>query len=313
MIYLLYVIVAAFLIFLSVKASDYVDLIDKKTALSGAFIGGVMLSAVTSLPELFTSISSTLLLDQPGLCMGNILGSDLFNLMVLGVAMLVCYRSFGQAKIMKSHGTVTLMVFVIYLALLLNMFGYLNLEIFTISVTSIFIIIFYVLGVKNMAGDSKESSDEGTTSLTIKQIVFRFILASIGIIGLSIGLTYITDIINDRLHLGQGLAGALFLGICTSLPEVSATIALFKKKNYNIAIGNMIGSNIFNFMILAVTDIIYVGGGLYDFSDPKTVNLLIFGAIATLSTLILLMKKNKVTALICPLIAALSYVAFLCL
>ena len=75
MIFVIYAIIAAAVTFLSVKAADYVDLIDKKTSLSGAFIGGILLSAVTSLPELFTSLSSTLLLDEPGLCLGNILGS----------------------------------------------------------------------------------------------------------------------------------------------------------------------------------------------------------------------------------------------
>ena len=49
MIYLAYLIVAAGVVWFSVKASDYVDLLDKKTSLSGAFIGGIMLSAVTSL------------------------------------------------------------------------------------------------------------------------------------------------------------------------------------------------------------------------------------------------------------------------
>ena len=93
MIYVVYLCVAAGLTFLAIKAADYVDLIDKKTSLSGAFIGGVMLSAVTSLPEMFTSISSTLMLKQPGLCMGNILGSDLFNLLILAVLALVFFRT----------------------------------------------------------------------------------------------------------------------------------------------------------------------------------------------------------------------------
>lgn len=83
MIYLLYLLVAAGVVLFSVKASEYVDLLDKKTSLSGAFIGGIMLSAVTSLPELFTSISATVLIHQPGLCLGNILGSDLFNMAML--------------------------------------------------------------------------------------------------------------------------------------------------------------------------------------------------------------------------------------
>ncbi len=82
MIYALYGIFAAFVIGFSIKLSYYVDELDKKTNLSGAFIGGVMLAAVTSLPELFTSISSTLFLNEVQLVSGNVLGSNIFNLTI---------------------------------------------------------------------------------------------------------------------------------------------------------------------------------------------------------------------------------------
>ena len=52
-----YIVLAVLVIGLSMRLSSYVDMLDKQTNLSGAFLGGVMLAAVTSLPELFTSIS----------------------------------------------------------------------------------------------------------------------------------------------------------------------------------------------------------------------------------------------------------------
>ena len=64
MLYLEYIVLAALGVFLSVRLSYYVDCLDKKTNLSGAFIGGVMLAAVTSLPELFTSLTAVLALDS---------------------------------------------------------------------------------------------------------------------------------------------------------------------------------------------------------------------------------------------------------
>ena len=60
MIYAAFVLLAALVVFLSLKLSKYVDLLDKTTNVSGAFIGGVLLAAVTSLPELFTSLSAVL-------------------------------------------------------------------------------------------------------------------------------------------------------------------------------------------------------------------------------------------------------------
>ena len=99
MIYLLYIVVAALVTFMSIKASEYVDMLDKTTSLSGAFLGGILLSAVTSLPELFTSISSTLMLDQPGLCIGNILGSNLFNYAMLSFFILTAVAKFAKSSI----------------------------------------------------------------------------------------------------------------------------------------------------------------------------------------------------------------------
>ena len=120
-----------------------------------------------------------------------------------------------------------------------------------------------------------------------------------------------TDIISDRLNLGKGLAGALFMGIATSLPELSSTISLFRKKSYDIAVGNIVGSNIFNLIILSVCDVLYTGTGLYDFSDPKTANLLIFGAIAMPLALITLRLKNRAVKVIASAGIVACYFAFL--
>ena len=61
---IIYVVLAGGLVFLSDKLGNYIDLLDKKTKISGAFLGGVLLAAVTSLPELFTSISATLFVHE---------------------------------------------------------------------------------------------------------------------------------------------------------------------------------------------------------------------------------------------------------
>lgn len=315
MIFVLYIIVAIGVIYLSNKASEYVDLLDKTTSLSGAFIGGILLSAVTSLPELFTSISSTLILDKPGLCIGNILGSNLFNVAILSLFILVMSKAFKQAKLSKSHTYISISVLIIYIVILLNKAKVLNFELLTISITSIIIGILYFLGVKNMSSENGENASvedsHQVTNLTLKQIITRFILVSIGIIVLSVIITYITDEIAGRLGLGSGLAGAIFLGIATSLPEVSSTIALFRMRNFDIAVGNIIGSNLFNFLILSIADVLYFGNGIYDFSDPKTINLAVFGLIAAVLFTIFLKLREKGKKILYPIGVIACYLLFL--
>ena len=75
----LYISLAAIVVIASIYLSKYVDALDKKTNLSGAFIGGVILAADTSLPELFTSVTAVVMLSLADLVQGNGYGRNFFN------------------------------------------------------------------------------------------------------------------------------------------------------------------------------------------------------------------------------------------
>ncbi|MBR2040852.1 MAG: cation transporter [Oscillospiraceae bacterium] len=316
MIYVLYLVVAALVTFMSIKASEYVDMLDKTTSLSGAFLGGILLSAVTSLPELFTSISSTLMLDQPGLCIGNILGSNLFNYAMLSFFILTAVAKFAKCELSKIHFVVAVSVVAMGLLIVCNKYGFLAFDIGNVSITSILIILLYVLTVWVMykTGGTSESEDDGDpVTLSRKQILTRFTIVSVGIVVFSVILTYITDELSVRLNLGKTVAGALFLGVATSLPETASTFTLFKIKNYDIAVGNIVGSCLFNFTILSVADFFYRGGGIYTIADTSTMNLIIFASVASVLAAVLLKFRNKATSIICPVGIIASYIAFLAL
>lgn len=320
MIYFEYLITALIVVILSIKASNYVDLLDRNTNLSGAFLGGIMLSAVTSLPELFTSLSATVMLDRPGLCLGNILGSDLFNLSALSFVILMFAKTFSKRKVSVSYRHVAVFVLCIYLLIALNFLG-IGFRILHLSLTSILIFVIYVLGAKYIAVADDVEADEETlthhaemsTKLTGNQIGVRFLLSGFGIIMFSVILTYLADDISADLHLGHGFTGALFLGIATSLPEVTTTITLFKMKNVNIAVGNIIGSNLFNFLILTIADFFSVSSGVYANPDAHVIQLLAFGAVATALFWVMLKFRNKTTQTVCPLGMIACYLIFLAL
>lgn len=300
MIYLIYLALAIAVVLLSIKASVYVDLLDKNTKLSGAFIGGVLLSAVTSLPELLTSLSSTVWLKNPGLSLGNILGSNLFNMTIIAMLIILWTSNFKKSNISKSHSYTAWVTLAIYVAVALNMLNIVNFEVVTISITSIIILVLYTLGVKTMSNDDGGTADEFkdetavTTLLSLKQIIIRFILVSIGLVISSILITYVTDIIAARLNLGASLAGALLLGIATSLPELTSCVSLVKIGNFNVSVGNIVGSNLFNFLIIFISDVLFIGGTVYDFAESQTRNLVIFGIISTILMLTVLKIKDKV-------------------
>ena len=316
--YILYILVAAAVVWLSVKASHYIDLIDQKSSLSGAFLGGVLLSAVTSLPELFTSISATVLLAKPSLCLGNILGSNIFNLVVLAVMFVLFVRSSHAARLAKGHQMVLVYCLVTYAAIALNMFlpEVFDFHILSLSVSSIIIVICYALGVKYLSGEDGgegKSETQDDSSLTMRGIVVRFVLCSVGLVGLSIWLTYLSDDIATSLGMGAGLAGALFLGVATSLPELSSTVTLFRLKNYNVAVGNIVGSCLFNMIILTVADLLWFKGTIYDFADGNIGQMLGFGAVAMVATMGALATKTKVGKVVASAVVVACYLAFLVL
>lgn len=316
MLYLEYIVLAVLVVVFSVRLSYYVDCLDKSTKLSGAFIGGVMLAAVTSLPELFTSLTAVLALDQPDLVQGNVLGSNIFNLCVIGGLLLFTSRRYQKASLSKSHTYTLLYGIVMYVLVFLAVmypkevgFGFLK-----VNLMSILILIVYAVNVKFMGDD--DSGDDGETvyiSLSVKQIVMRFIAYSIALVVVSILLTTVTDQIAEELQLGATVAGAIFLGIATSLPELSASVNLVRIGNFNASFGNIVGSNLFNFIILCFADVLFVKGSIY-VDQPQVMNLLGFGIFSMFATLgVIGFRKHRMLVLLCSVLILVSYVTSIAL
>ena len=321
MIYLAYFVMAAIVVILSIRISDYVDGLDRNTKLSGAFLGGIMLSGVTSLPELFTSVSATMLLGHPELCVGNVLGSDLFNLTVLSIIILAYSKRFSKGRVSKVYRHVTLIVLVMYVLLALNYGNIINFNILHVSITSVLLVIVYLIGAKYLAiADDVEADDEMIQYQAKKMaegkqrpsnLLARFAVTGIALIFASILLTVLTNEISDKLELTKTLSGAILLGVATSVPELTTSLRLFKLKNYNIAVGNIVGSNLFNFLILVVADFVTVNKQIYITPGEEVMKLMVCGIAAAALFYIMLKYRNKKTQFICPIAIVASYVAFL--
>lgn len=311
MIYLIYLVLAIAVVLLAVRLSYYVDVLDRKTNLSGAFIGGVLLAAVTSLPELFTALTAVLALDRPQLVQGDIFGSNVFNLCVIAALILFTYQSYRRSSLSKTHKSTLIYGLMMYALAFLAMWKPIEISLgfFNVNLMSILILGVYGINVLFMKNDeSAENENEDQCPLSVGQVVLRFILYSIALVCVSILLTHVTDRVATQLQLGATVAGAIFLGVATSLPELSASLNLVRMKNYNASFGNIVGSNLFNFTILCFADFVYHKGSIF-ISEAQSWNLLCFGALSSLlAYLIIRCKKNRALVLLsCVLILA-SYV-----
>ena len=123
---------------------------------------------------------------------------------------------------------------------------------------SLVIIAIYVVSVilTPKTEEKEEQEEEIKSKLTVKQIWILLAVFSVVLIGASIGVTMVTEQIVTGYNIGHTFGGSLFLGVATSLPEVTATISLCKKKNFDAAYGDILGSCVFNIIILAFADAI---------------------------------------------------------
>ncbi len=311
MIYVEYVILAGLVVYLSLFLSKYVDALDKKTNLSGAFIGGVLLAAVTSLPEFITSLTAVFSLNQPSLVQGNVFGSNVFNLSVLGACILIFPKKFKGEYLSKSHILTSVFTFIMFIICFLGMkYDFtLKIGIFNVSYASIAILVLYIINITKMNSDESSSSEESDLNLTVKQILLRFTICTILLVIASIALTNVTDRLNEKLNLGATVGGAIFLGIATSLPELTSSFNLVRLGNFNASFGNIIGSNLFNFTILSIADIFYSKGNIFK-PDNQAFNLIFWGLVATVfATGTIFSKKNKGASITLAILIIAAYVA----
>lgn len=321
-VWFLYVICLVITVFASNKLAEYIDALDKKTKISGAFLGGILLAGVTSLPELITSITAAIM-KEPEMTLGNILGSNLFDIAIIGVLMLVFVRRCLDKKVSKSN--VITCIFTLFVAILILICSVFNLKLvipyINVNILTPIILILYVIAlwfsqkteddeipaenIEDKKQENQNSSDESSSAvpeksvvnkaetLPVKQIVVRFVAFAIVLIGISVGMTYLVENIATTYNLGRGLAGALFLGVATSLPEIISSFTLVRLGNFDSAFGNIVGSCLFNFGVIAIADIVYTTGTVF-LTDLQSIILSACLVVACLILLIFaLIRRSK--------------------
>ena len=212
-----YLAVAACVVFFSIKLSTFVDLLDKKTNLSGALLGGILLAATTSLPEFFTAVTATTLVNNNDLVLGDILGSNLFNIILFSIVYIIFYKKMIKAKVDKMHLLTMFLIAVCYIIVTVAgyVFDFNHILWGWFNPMSILIVAVYSFAVWKTPKEEASEFDENEieSKLTVKQIVVLFIVFALLLTGASIGITYLTEWVTRVYGIGSTFGGALFLGI----------------------------------------------------------------------------------------------------
>ena len=198
-----------------------------------------------------------------------------------------------------------------YLIMYLFMGGTFNLEIFNIGLPSFIIIITYIFYLKN----AKEEETKKEVKATKEHVLLKFFLVGLFMVIVSILLTLVVNLIAGKNpNVASSFIGAILLGITTSMPEVITFIALVKMKSFDLALSDIIGSNLFNLLILAIGDIFLKNKEIYYFVDKESMFLLIFGLILTILSFYQNNRKvvkNKFVYIIPSLMGILLYIYYI--
>lgn len=307
---ILFLFLAGLTVFLSFRLSYYADLLNKTTNISGVFIGGILLAGITSLPELVTCLSS-IFLNNPYLAIGDILGSNFFNIAMMCFFDILFIKTMFYNYTKNRYYLIYVLLILNYLIMYLFMGGTFNLEIFNIGLPSFIIIITYIFYLKN----AKEEETKKEVITTKEHVLLKFFLVGLFMVIVSILLTLVVNLIAGKNpNVASSFIGAILLGITTSMPEVTTFIALVKMKSFDLALSDIIGSNLFNLLILAIGDIFLKNKEIYYFVDKESMFLLIFGLILTILSFYQNNRKvvkNKLIYIIPSLMGILLYAYYI--
>jgi cation:H+ antiporter len=291
LLWIAYVVLAGVIMNSGSRLVKDAEIIADKTRLGGTLVGVVLLSVVTSLPELFNGVGAILLAGQPDLTIGDIVGSLLVNLLIFGGVILLLKK--GQ---WNELGTPSLIASGLFSALLTGLYVVAHttaskrsdFDIGGIGWYSILIPVLYGAAIYLLYKIDKNSRDELhedplPTQMTLGQATRGFIINSLIVVAAGTVLPLVAGKIAVLSGLTNSFMGFIFLAIATSLPELVVVFQAVRLGLIHMALGDVFGSNLFDIAIIPIVDILYRKGSILAYASPS---LIVGGLVSILMTLV---------------------------
>jgi cation:H+ antiporter len=275
-----FVVSAGAIVFAGTKLSRYGDQIAELTGLGRLWIGVVLMAAATSLPEVFTTMSAGWI-DAPDLAAGNLFGAGMSNMLTLGlIDLLYRQKRVWQQAALGHTLTATLAMVLTALA---AFFVLLRVEVvhFGVGFESVILLILYVLGMRlvfrqeDMArrqlehkavveGLAEEPGSDGSRRDALRYAVRGFSIGALVLLVAAPVLAWSAERIAEESGMTATFIGTSLVAITTSLPELVVSISAVRLGAFDLAVGNLFGSNAFNMAAFLFADLAYRDGGLLD-------------------------------------------------
>ena len=229
----------------------------KRLGISALVIGLTIVSIGTSMPELLVSIKAAMN-GQSAISIGNALGSNLFNFgIILGLSAII-YPLLAKKQLLKFDVPVMILTSVLFLLLFLDS-KISRIEAILMVILFLSYTTYLLVSSKRKQKSNPDTDKDDDIKLT-KHWALDIVFIVVGLVALVFGsdlLVVNAIIIAERLGMSEAMIGLTIVAAGTSMPELATSAVAAFKKRTDIAIGNIVGSNIFNILlILGVAGII---------------------------------------------------------
>ncbi|MXZ90709.1 MAG: sodium:calcium antiporter [Chloroflexi bacterium] len=253
---------AVAVVFLGTYLARYGDALASLTGLGRLFVGSILVALATSLPEVSNNITAVRI-DNPQLALGDVLGSNMFNILILAVVALIFGgKRFIQRVAPEQGYLIVLAAALTGLAVIFSLFKS-GVTVWQVGLSSIIVLVVYLVGMwivyERRPAASDEDADE-ETGITLRRAWVMFSLVSVGVIISGILLAQSMDQIAHETGISSGVLGILAVALVTSMPEISATFAAARLGAADLGFAGVYGSCVFNITILAYADFFYRKG-----------------------------------------------------
>jgi len=271
MIWIQFLAAALVIVFAGVRLARYGDILGEKTGLGRSWIGVVLLAATTSLPELFTGFGATALAALPDIAVGDVLGSCMFNLLILSFMDAVqpeplSTRAHQGHALSVGFGLVLIGIAGLGLVggIRFPAVGWIGL--YTPALIALYFVSMRVIFAHEQHRRAREVQEVAEelryADIPLRVAALHYGIAAVAVVGAALWLPRLGAELARQTGLGEAFVGSLFIAITTSLPEIAVSLAAVRLGAIDLGIGNVLGSNLFNLMILGLDDVFYRHGPL---------------------------------------------------
>ena len=256
------------------------DDIAEISGLSRAWVGLLLLSVATSLPELVTGTSSILLFQAPNVAIGDALGSCVFNMLILVVIEFFARGESLYARVASGHSVsaafgVILCGFIAFSTLVGPSIPWLSLGsigaytpiIFGAYAVSLYTIFHHERRTLEAASPAMPKPDTPSTGL--RGPLLRYGGSALFVVSAGAMLPYVATHIAAAMHWSNTFVGTVFVAFATSVPEAAVSMSAMWMRSVDLAVANLLGSNLFDAAIVGFDDLLFGGGPILSSVSPS--------------------------------------------